>query len=101
MLLVKGCIITIDAIGCQKDIAEKIVDKKADYVLALKGNQPTLFENVVEWFNCAENNNFKDFKVDTHGTFDKGMVESKNVNITFQKTLTGYIVKEIGKASKV
>lgn len=45
MLLVKGCIITIDAMGCQKDIAEKIIDKKADYVLALKGNQPTLFNN--------------------------------------------------------
>lgn len=72
MLLVKGCIITIDAMGCQKDIAEKIIDKKADYVLALKGNQPTLFENVVEWFDSAENSNFKDFEVDNHRTFDKG-----------------------------
>lgn len=42
MLFVKDCIITIDAMGCQKDIAEKIIDKKADYVLALKGNQPLL-----------------------------------------------------------
>lgn len=84
MLLVKGCIITIDAMGCQKDIAEKIIGKKADYVLALKGNQPTLFENVVEWFNCAENNKFEDFEVDTHRTFDKGhgRIEKRNYYIS-------------------
>lgn len=41
----KDMIITIDAMGTQKDIAEKIIDKKADYVLALKGNQGNLFEN--------------------------------------------------------
>ena len=84
MLLVKGCIITIDAMGCQKDIAEKIISKKADYVLALKGNQPTLFENVVEWFNCAENDKFKDFEVDTHRTFDKGhgRIEKRNYYIS-------------------
>ena len=72
MLLVKGCIITIDAMGCQKDIAEKIIDKKADYVLALKGNQPTLHESVVEWFDYAAKNDFKDFEFDEHRTFDKG-----------------------------
>jgi predicted transposase YbfD/YdcC len=39
MLAIEGAIVTIDAMGCQRQIAEKIVDKKADYVLALKGNQ--------------------------------------------------------------
>lgn len=72
MLLVKDCIITIDAMGCQKDIAKKIIEKKADYVLALKGNQPTLFDNVVRWFDDAESVNFKEFTVDNHRTFDKG-----------------------------
>lgn len=38
ILLVKVCIITINTMGCQEDIAEKIINKKADYVLALKGN---------------------------------------------------------------
>ena len=42
MLDVKGCIVTIDAMGCQKKIAANIVDKGGDYVLALKGNQGTL-----------------------------------------------------------
>ena len=39
MLAIEGAIITIDAMGCQRDIAQKVMDKKADYVLALKGNQ--------------------------------------------------------------
>ena len=41
MLAIEGAIVTIDAMGCQRDIAQKILDKKADYVLALKGNQGT------------------------------------------------------------
>ena len=40
MLAIEGAVVTIDAMGCQRDIAQKILDKKADYVLALKGNQP-------------------------------------------------------------
>ena len=46
MLAIEGAIVTIDAMGCQRDIAQKIIDKKADYVLALKGNQGTLREDV-------------------------------------------------------
>jgi len=38
LLEVKGCSITIDAMGCQTDIAEKIIEKQADYVLVMKGN---------------------------------------------------------------
>jgi predicted transposase YbfD/YdcC len=48
---VKGCVITIDAMGCQKDIAAKITEKKADYVLALKGNQATIHDEVKKIFN--------------------------------------------------
>ena len=43
MLEVAGCIVTIDAMGCQTDVAEKIVSKEADYVLSVKGNQVTLY----------------------------------------------------------
>jgi hypothetical protein len=46
MLVIEGAIITTDAIGCQRDIAQKILDKNADYILALKGNQGTLREDV-------------------------------------------------------
>lgn len=42
LLEIKGCLVTIDAMGCQRDIAEKIVDKEADYLLAVKGNQGKL-----------------------------------------------------------
>lgn len=52
LLFLKGCIVTIDAMGCQRAIAEKIVAQGADYVLALKGNQPTL-EQAVESFFVA------------------------------------------------
>lgn len=46
MLEVKGCIVTIDAMGCQKDIAEKIIEKEADYCLSLKENQGSLYNDV-------------------------------------------------------
>ena len=44
MLALKGCIVTLDAMGCQKAIVEKIVERGADYIIALKGNQETLHE---------------------------------------------------------
>jgi predicted transposase YbfD/YdcC len=50
LLDLKGCVVTIDAAGCQKAVAAQIVDKGADYVLALKGNQGSLHEQVVEYF---------------------------------------------------
>src|SRR5215813_2884645 len=46
----KDCVVTIDAAGCQKAIAAQIVAKEADYVLALKENQPTLYEQVSDYF---------------------------------------------------
>ena len=44
--MIKGCIITIDAMGTQTEIAKAIIDKEADYVLSLKENQPRLYEDV-------------------------------------------------------
>jgi len=49
----EGALITIDAMGCQVEIADKIVAQKADYLLALKGNQPTLEADVVDYFRTA------------------------------------------------
>lgn len=50
MLELKGCIVTIDAMGCQKEIAKVIVKRKADYVLAVKGNQESLHNAVLAGF---------------------------------------------------
>jgi predicted transposase YbfD/YdcC len=51
LLAVEGCIVTIDALGCQTAIAMQIIDQGADYVLALKGNQGTTYQQVVEFFD--------------------------------------------------
>ncbi len=50
LLELEGCVVTIDAAGCQKDVAAALVAKGADYVLALKDNQPTLAEQVADYF---------------------------------------------------
>jgi len=58
LLDITGAIITIDAIGTQTEIAKQIIDKKADYVLALKANHPTLYSQVKEWFETSVTDNF-------------------------------------------
>ena len=50
ILYLKGCIVTIDAMGCQKDISKKITAKKADYVLSLKENHPDMYNDVKFYF---------------------------------------------------
>jgi predicted transposase YbfD/YdcC len=71
LLFIKGAIVTIDAMGCQKDIAEKIVKtKKADYVLSLKENHPLLHKEVEAYFKDAEQNDFAG--IGYHRTVDKG-----------------------------
>ncbi len=52
-LYLKGCIVTLDAMGCQKEIAAHIIEKQADYVLALKGNHATVHQEVTEFFTDA------------------------------------------------
>jgi len=51
VLALKGCIVTLDAMGCQKDIAAQIVDKGADYVLSLKGNQGIALKEFAQYFD--------------------------------------------------
>lgn len=70
MLEIAGCIVTIDALGCQKEIAQKIVDKDGDYVLALKENQGNLYQAVKDLFEYAQETAFVD--CDYHQTIDKG-----------------------------
>lgn len=71
-LAIKGCIITIDAMGCQKDIAEQIVRQKGDYLLALKGNQGNFHEEVVSFLTLAKEANFKNVEYDFHEEIDAG-----------------------------
>ena len=71
-LAIKGCIITIDAMGCQKNIAEQIVKQKGDYLLALKGNQGNFHEEVVLFLTLAKEANFKNIEHDFHEEIDAG-----------------------------
>lgn len=66
MIDVKGSTVTIDAMGCQKDIAKEIVKQEADYVLALKENQKTLYDDVNSIFTRAEENKQKQYKKMLH-----------------------------------
>ncbi len=72
LLDVSGCIVTIDAIGCQKAIAEQIVEQGADYVLALKKNQGRLFEDVHGFFDHAEKLDYRRVEHDFDKTVNKG-----------------------------
>ena len=58
MLEIAGSVITIDAMGCQKDITSLIIKKKGDYILALKGNRKLLYKAVKEWFEVAPKEEF-------------------------------------------
>ncbi len=71
-LEISGCIITIDAMGCQKSIAEEIVDQGAEYILALKDNQGNLFEDVKLLFDDLEESEYKAYPFDYHITVNKG-----------------------------
>jgi predicted transposase YbfD/YdcC len=72
VLALKGCIVTIDAMGCQRAIAEKIIKHKADYVLALKGNQGHLHQEVKDFFEIAHAHDFKHVPHEYHEEYDTG-----------------------------
>ena len=72
LLALEGCLVTIDAMGCQKPIAQTIIDRGGDYVLALKGNQRGLQDRVLTAFETAEEAAFKGYTVDTLETKDVG-----------------------------
>lgn len=84
LIEIEDCIVTIDAIGCQKKIAEQIIDQGADYVLALKGNQGTLHEEVEHYFGWAQAAKFKDVAHSYHQTIDgdHGRIETRRYWIT-------------------
>jgi predicted transposase YbfD/YdcC len=71
LLDLKGCIVTIDAMGCQRAIAEQILAQGGDYVLGLKGNQSALQEAVEDFFAVARAGNFAHVKYDYLEEVDK------------------------------
>lgn len=81
---VEGAIVTIDAMGCQTTIADKIVEKGADYVLALKGNQGNLVDEVENYYQQAERINFEGVECDAVGSkeYAHGRLEKREVYTT-------------------
>jgi predicted transposase YbfD/YdcC len=94
-LALKGCLVTIDAMGCQKNIAAQIVDQQADYVLALKGNQSNLAQEVEAFFERANDDGFCSLDHDFHEIQEKGhgREETRRLWVTDQ-------IEEIEKASR-
>lgn len=77
ILDIEGCVVTIDAMGCQKEIVKQIVEKKADYVIALKENQGNLYQESKDYLDWAERKGFKEIKFD----YDKSEWEKNHGRI--------------------
>jgi predicted transposase YbfD/YdcC len=72
ILELSNCLVTIDAMGCQTTIARKIVEAEGDYVLAVKGNQPTLHQGIADFFDDHLKDDFARTKVRRYVTEEKG-----------------------------
>ena len=83
MMAIEGAVVTVDAMGCQRGIANKIIAKKADYIIALKGNQGTLHEDVKVFAAEQKANGFKDTTISRHETVDgeHGRIETRTTTM--------------------
>lgn len=72
LLDVRGALVSIDAMGCQKKIAEAVVEAGGDYILTVKENQPRLAQDIRGCFEHALESDFEGFDHDTHETIDRG-----------------------------
>lgn len=83
-LILNGCIVTLDAMGCQKAIVKKIVERGGDYVISLKGNQGHLHNDVKLFLETAQEKGFSGLTHDYYETVEKGhgRVESRRYWIT-------------------
>jgi len=103
LLDLRGCIVTIDAMGCQKEIARRIVEQQGDYVLGLKGNQPTLHQNVERFFLEEENRQFKDQPNEYYETTEKdhGRIEKRRYRLVeLSTTIAAELPKEAVKVAR-
>jgi predicted transposase YbfD/YdcC len=71
-LMIKDCLVTIDAMGCQRQIAQDIIDAGADYLLAVKDNQETLRADIEEEFKAAQGDHFAHMDCEYYETVEKG-----------------------------
>lgn len=112
MLIIKGAVITIDAMGTQKEIAKQIIEQEADYVLAVKDNQKELAEAIVDVFTLSQNEKFNKklkpeiYKHEIEG--DHGRIEDRIVyalpakSIAMQTDLTNWAnIKSIIKVEYI
>lgn len=78
-LMLTGCIVTIDAMGCQHEIAKQIVEQEADYVLAVKENQPKLFHEIQWLFSRVDHPDYPELLHDSYKTVEKdhGRLETR------------------------
>jgi len=96
VLDVKGSVVTIDALGCNKDIAKRIVEGEGDYILQVKENQPTLLAKVQTLIKEAILEDFKGFSHDKDQTTNggHGRIETRRVWVTWDVAHLGKIARE-------
>ena len=93
LLDLNGCIVTIDAMGCQREIAQQITDGGADYVLSVKSNQGQLYEGIQDLFAGAEALGFDGTLYDHAVTVDKGhgRVERRECWVITEQNCLDYV----------
>lgn len=95
-LALGGCVVTIDAMGCQREIAEQIVAQEADYVVALKANQPDLLEDVVDCFTQAEADAYHQVRHQASELINKGhgRLEIRRHTVLTEPTYLAWLQEE-------
>jgi len=80
----EGCVVTIDAIGCQKETVKQIIERGADYVISLKGNQGNSHQRIKDYLDWAQRIGFKEIKYDYRATLEKdhGRIEERRCWVT-------------------
>lgn len=93
LLDLTGCIVTIDAAGCQKENTTIIVEQNADYLLSVKGNQGHLYDDIEFLFACAEGNEFQGIDSDHVQTVSQGhgRIETRDCWIIDDPTQIAFI----------
>lgn len=95
-LALTGCLVTLDALGCQREIAQQILDQQADYVLALKANQPDLLEEVVDCFTLADATAYDGVRHDWQETVNKrhGRLETRQHTVIADRAHLAWLQAE-------
>ncbi len=90
LLTIKGCVVTIDAMGCQTEIVESIVKSEADYVLAVKGNQKELLEQVKKMFSIHKQVNTDELVDSGHGRIETRICQAID-DLTFMDDIGSWM----------